>query len=58
VVGEGNPYEEALADVKAAIRFHRETCGHDTLDGDESVLEAFAARATVWPKPKFPVDAP
>ena len=27
VVGEGNTYEEALADVKSAIRFHRETFG-------------------------------
>jgi predicted RNase H-like HicB family nuclease len=27
VVGEGNSYEEALADVKSAIRFHVETFG-------------------------------
>ena len=27
VVGEGNSYEEALADVKSAIRFHMETFG-------------------------------
>ena len=25
VVGEGNTYDEALADVKSAIRFHIET---------------------------------
>ncbi|MCX5971490.1 MAG: type II toxin-antitoxin system HicB family antitoxin [Coprothermobacterota bacterium] len=25
VVGEGNSYDEALADVKSAIRFHIET---------------------------------
>jgi len=27
VVGEGDTYEEALADVKSAIRFHLETFG-------------------------------
>jgi len=27
VVGEGDTYEEALADVKSAIRFHIETFG-------------------------------
>jgi predicted RNase H-like HicB family nuclease len=27
VVGEGSSYEEALADVKSAIRFHIETFG-------------------------------
>ena len=27
VVGEGNTYEEALADVKSALRFHVETFG-------------------------------
>ncbi len=27
VVGEGDSYEEALADVKSAIRFHIETFG-------------------------------
>ena len=27
VVGEGDTYEEALADVKSAIRFHIETSG-------------------------------
>jgi predicted RNase H-like HicB family nuclease len=28
VVGEGDTYEEALADVKSAIRFHIETFGN------------------------------
>jgi predicted RNase H-like HicB family nuclease len=28
VVGEGNTYEEALADVKSAIRCHIETFGN------------------------------
>ncbi|NSW82987.1 MAG: type II toxin-antitoxin system HicB family antitoxin [Syntrophothermus sp.] len=31
VVGEGDTYEEALADVKSAIRFHIETFGEEVL---------------------------
>ncbi len=31
VVGEGNTYEEALADVKSAIKFHIETFGSGIL---------------------------
>ncbi len=29
LVGEGDTYEEALADVKSAIRFHIETFGQE-----------------------------
>ena len=47
VVGEGNTYEEALADVKSAIRFHIETFGRDVFDTDSPVLEAFVAEAGV-----------
>lgn len=47
VVGEGDTYEEALADVKSAIRFHIETFGQDVLDTDTPVLEAFVAEAGV-----------
>jgi predicted RNase H-like HicB family nuclease len=32
VVGEGDTYEEAMADVKSAIRFHVETFGKDVLE--------------------------
>lgn len=31
VVGEGDTYEEALADVKSAIRFHMDTFGEEAL---------------------------
>ena len=31
VVGEGNTYEEALLDVKPAIRFHLDTFGPEVL---------------------------
>jgi len=32
VVGEGDSYEEALTDVKSAIKFHLETFGPGSLD--------------------------
>ncbi|MBN2488657.1 MAG: hypothetical protein JXA98_06480 [Methanosarcinaceae archaeon] len=47
VVGEGDTYEEALADVKSAIRFHIETFGQELLDVESPVLEAFVAEARV-----------
>jgi predicted RNase H-like HicB family nuclease len=47
VVGEGDTYEEALADVKSAIRFHLEAFGPDIFDMESPVLEAFVAEAGV-----------
>jgi len=48
VVGEGDTYEEALADVRSAIAFHIETFGEEVLLGDESpVLEAFVAETAL-----------
>jgi predicted RNase H-like HicB family nuclease len=47
VVGQGDSYEEALNDVKSAIKFHVETFGPESVDLDEPVLEAFVAEATV-----------
>ena len=47
VIGAGDTYEEALADVKSAIRFHIETFGADVLNTDEQVLEAFVAESGV-----------
>lgn len=47
VVGEGDSYDEALADVKSAIRFHLETFGADALEDESPVLEAFIAEAGV-----------
>ena len=47
VVGDGNTYEEALADVKSAIRFHIATFGKEVLNAESSVLEAFVAEAEV-----------
>jgi predicted RNase H-like HicB family nuclease len=45
VVGEGDSYEEALADCRSAIRFHVETFGSEVLEPDSPVLEAFIAEA-------------
>jgi predicted RNase H-like HicB family nuclease len=47
VVGEGNTYEEALADVKSAIQFHIETFGDEALGDDSALIEAFIAEATI-----------
>ena len=43
VVGEGDTYEDALADCKSAIRFHLETFGPEAMEEDSTVLEAFIA---------------
>jgi predicted RNase H-like HicB family nuclease len=45
VVGEGDTYEDALADVKSAIHFHIETFGAEAFEDDSPVLEAFVTEA-------------
>ena len=47
VVGQGDTYDEALTDVKSAIKFHMETFGDDELAEDSPILEAFVAEAEV-----------
>ena len=47
VVGEGDSYEEALADVKSAIQFHIHTFGNEVLPDDSPLLEAFIEEATI-----------
>ncbi len=47
VVGEGDSDEEALADIKSAIRFHIETFGDEVLLDDPPLIEAFIAEATI-----------
>jgi len=32
VIGEGDTYEEALADVRSALKFHAETFGPEALE--------------------------
>ena len=43
VVGQGDTYDEALADVRSAIDFHIETFGPDAFESDSPILEAFIA---------------
>ncbi|EJP17138.1 hypothetical protein LEP1GSC080_0059 [Leptospira interrogans str. FPW2026] len=45
VVGQGDSYEEALNDVKSAIRFHIETFGEEVFEEEFPVIEAFIAEA-------------
>lgn len=47
VVGQGDTYEEALADVKPAIEFHIGTFGDEVLQTDSPVLEAFVAETAI-----------
>jgi predicted RNase H-like HicB family nuclease len=47
VVGEGETYEEALADVKSAIKFHIESFGPEVLEMEPPLLEAFVTEAGV-----------
>jgi len=47
VVGQGDTYEEALSDVKSAIRFHIESFGEGVLDVEPPILEAFIAEAGI-----------
>lgn len=47
VVGEGETYDEALADVKSAIREHIDAFGQEVLEEQSQVLEVFLADAEV-----------
>jgi len=47
VVGEGDTYEEALADVSSAIGCHIEIFGQEVLEEDSPILEVFVAEAEV-----------
>jgi len=47
VVAQGDTYEDALSDVKSAIRFHIETFGKEVLDVEPQIIEAFVAETGV-----------
>jgi predicted RNase H-like HicB family nuclease len=49
VVGEGDTYDAALADVRSAISFHIDTFGASVLTDNEAtpILEAFIAETAV-----------
>ena len=46
MIGEGDTHEEALADVKSAIKFHIETFGKEALEAEE-IIETFVAEIAV-----------
>ena len=47
VVGQGDTFDEALADVKSAIHFYIETFGSEVWDEENNVQEVFIAEAQV-----------
>jgi predicted RNase H-like HicB family nuclease len=47
IVGQGDTYEEALSDVKSAIRFHIKTFGESVLEVDPPILDAFVAETGI-----------
>ena len=47
IVGEGDSYDEVLADVKSAIQFHMESFGPDVLNTDMPALEVFVAETRI-----------
>ncbi len=47
VVGQGDTYDEAMADVQSAIRFHIDTFGSDVLESESPVLDAYLDEATL-----------
>ncbi|HSF75627.1 MAG TPA: hypothetical protein VLA84_17665 [Microcoleus sp.] len=47
VVGEGDTHEEALADVKSAIRCYIEVFGKETMENASPAIETFVVEAEV-----------
>jgi predicted RNase H-like HicB family nuclease len=47
VVGEGDTFDEAVADATSALAFHIETFGQSALNAESPVLEAFVVEAAL-----------
>lgn len=47
VIGEGDTFHEALADVTSAIRFHIETFGEEVLGDESSILDVSVAEVAI-----------
>ena len=47
VIGEGDSYDEAVADVRSAIQFHIESFGPSVLADESPVLEAYVTETEV-----------
>ncbi|MEO8512791.1 MAG: type II toxin-antitoxin system HicB family antitoxin [Ignavibacteria bacterium] len=41
IVGQGDTYDDALSDVKSAIKFHIESFGSSSISMDNDVIEAY-----------------
>ncbi len=53
VVGEGDTYEEALADVKSAIQFHIETIGESSFPQSDEGLSRGEFEGGVFSRNRF-----
>ena len=47
IVGEGDTFDEAVADITSAIEFHIETFGAEEFEAGEPILDVFIAEAGV-----------
>jgi|TARA_B100000315_G_scaffold260919_1_gene327348 predicted RNase H-like HicB family nuclease len=47
VVGEGDTYEDAVADLKSALKFHVDSFGSESLTADQPILEAFVTETAI-----------
>ena len=47
VVGQGDTADDAIKDVKSAIRFHLESFGDEVLENQSPVLDAYVTEAEV-----------
>lgn len=45
VVGEGDTYEQAVADMNSAIKFHIETFGPEVLEMEDPLLDVFISES-------------
>ena len=47
VIGQGDTYEESVADVTSAIRFYIETFGKEELKTEEPALDVFVTEVSI-----------
>lgn len=47
IIGEGDTYDDAVADLKSAIAFHIETFGRDSIEADSPEVEVFVAETSL-----------
>ncbi|MCR4316492.1 MAG: type II toxin-antitoxin system HicB family antitoxin [Planctomycetes bacterium] len=47
IVGQGDTYDDALENVRSAIRFHIETFGDIAFKDDSEVIEAFVVETGI-----------